>query len=98
MHSKRCLYGVKKDGGCKKKPGRKPKRSSRSRRKSRLKATYMTEERCKEALKEKIRINIREYKEGKYISRQQAIAVAYSTLSRKHPNCKKIFKRLRESR
>ena len=97
----RCPYGVKKDGGCKKKPGSKPNRSRsrrKSRRKSRRNVIYMTEARCKAALKEKIRINIREYKDGKYSSRQQAIAVAYSILSRKHPNCKKIFKRLRESR
>ena len=106
MTDKRCLYGVKKNGECKKKPGPKPKRSksrskSRSRRKSKRrsrkrKTTYMTEARCKSELKEKIKINMREYKEGKYNSRQQAIAVAYSVLSRKYPNCKKIFNRLRE--
>jgi hypothetical protein len=56
----------------------------------------MTAARCKAVLKEKIRQNINEYKDGRYSSRQQAIAVAYSQVSRKHPNCKKIFKRLKE--
>ena len=118
-----CTYGVKKSGGCKKKPGPKPgpklgarrtsrrrtsrrrtsrrrtsrRRSSRRRtsrrrtsrrRSSRRKNTYMTVSRCKSALKEKIRINTREYNNGKYANRKQAIAVAYSQIKKNYPQCK----------
>ena len=133
-----CSYGVKKLGGCKKKPGRKRrsnksrsskrrssrrrsskrrsskpsrKRSrrrrssklsrkrrsskrrsskpSRKRRSSKLskKSVYMKLD-CNAELKEKIKINTREYNNGKYSSRKQAIAVAYSQIKKKYPQCK----------
>jgi hypothetical protein len=45
---------------------------------------------CKEKLSEKIRINMREYKEnGRWKSPQQAIAVSYSQVLKKSPSCKK---------
>jgi hypothetical protein len=43
---------------------------------------------CKAELKEKIKINTREYNNGKYSSRKQAIAVAYSQIKKKYPQCK----------
>jgi hypothetical protein len=48
----------------------------------------MTIARCKSALKEKIKINMREYNNGKYANRKQAIAIAYSQIKRKYPQCK----------
>ena len=48
----------------------------------------MTITRCKDALKEKIRKNVLEYNNGKYANRAQAIAVAYSQINKKHPQCK----------
>ena len=48
----------------------------------------MTLARCKTALKEKIKINMREYNNGKYSNRKQAIAVAYSQIKKKYPQCK----------
>ena len=61
----------------------------RSRRRSRShKRSYMTLARCKTALKEKIKINMREYNNGKYSNRKQAIAVAYSQIKKKYPQCK----------
>jgi hypothetical protein len=103
---KPCSYGRKKDGNCKMKPGRpsrsrrmsrsvqtkKAGRPSRSRRMSRSVGRkkpklYMTVKRCKDTLKEKI---IKIKREGKY-SGKQAVAIAYSMTSRKHPNCKKLF-------
>lgn len=53
----------------------------------------MTATRCKTALQEKIRENMREWKTGRYSSKQQAVAVAYSIIGRKYPNCKRLFKR-----
>lgn len=46
---------------------------------------------CKEKLSEKIRINMREYKEGRWVSPQQAIAVSYSQVLKKSPSCKKVL-------
>jgi hypothetical protein len=43
---------------------------------------------CNAELKEKIKINTREYNNGKYSSRKQAIAVAYSQIKKKYPQCK----------
>ena len=117
-----CSHGVKKLGGCKKKPGRKPgsrrrsskpsrkrrsskpsrrRRSSKPSRKRRSskpgsrrrskkpskKNVYMKLD-CNAELKEKIKINTREYNNGKYSSRKQAIAVAYSQIKKKYPQCK----------
>lgn len=64
-------------------------RKRRSRRKSRSrKRQYMTVSRCKELLKNKIRVNMIEYNNGKYANRKQAIAVAYSQVTRNYPQCK----------
>ena len=88
MNRKSCSHGRKKDGNCKKKPGR-PSRSRKVSRSVRTKKrkVYMTVKRCKDTLKQKI-ITIK--REGKY-SGKQAVAIAYSMTSRKHPNCKKLF-------
>jgi hypothetical protein len=45
---------------------------------------------CKEYLSKKIAINIRE---GIYASNAQAIAVAYSQVSKKHPSCKRVLRK-----
>lgn len=56
---------------------------SRSRKPS--KSTYMTRSRCKTILNSKIRMNMVEYKNGRYSNRKQAIAVAYSQIKKKFP-------------
>jgi hypothetical protein len=60
---------------------------SKKRRKSKSK--------CKKYLQNKIRINMDEYKTGRYKSRSQAIAVSYSQVLKKHPRCKKSLRRKR---
>jgi len=48
---------------------------------------------CKEKLSEKIRINMREYKEkARWKSPQQAIAVSYAQVLKKSPSCKKSLR------
>ena len=42
---------------------------------------------CKQALQKKIKINIDEYKTGRWVSPKQAIAVSYSQVKRKYPQC-----------
>ena len=64
------------------------KKSRRSPRSRSRKSTYMTLARCKSELKDKIKINMREYNNGKYANRKQAIAVAYSQIKKKYPQCK----------
>ena len=48
---------------------------------------------CKLLLQEKIKKNIKEYKEGKFVSRAQAIAVAYSQVAKENPYCRRHLKR-----
>ena len=69
----------------------KPYRKSKvtTSRKSRMKKTLKKSPKkstrddfCKALLKEKIAYNMREYKSGRWKSRQQAIAVAYSQMRR----------------
>ena len=44
-------------------------------------------DKCEKRLKKKIGININEMKDGRYKSKEQAVAVAYSQLYKKHPEC-----------
>jgi len=47
---------------------------------------------CKDKVSAKIAINIRE---GRYVSRAQAIAVAFSQVQKDYPNCKRCLRRRR---
>jgi hypothetical protein len=61
-------------------------RIKRSRRRSRSRS------KCKKYLSKKIGINIAEFYNGFYMSKPQAIAVAYSQVRKSHPHCKRIIK------
>lgn len=71
------------------KPRKTLKKSVRKSRKSNKKDKNET--RCKNMLKDKIRVNIDEYKEGRYNSRAQAIAVSYAQVNKTRPSCKRYF-------
>jgi hypothetical protein len=60
----------------------KVKTSRKSRMKKTVKKSTIRDDFCKALLKEKIAYNMREYKSGRWKSRQQAIAVAYSQMRR----------------
>lgn len=60
------------------------RRSRSKRRRSKKCTTYLSK---------KIAINIAEFHRGKYVSKPQAIAVAYSQVRTKHPACKRILKK-----
>jgi hypothetical protein len=66
---------------------RKARRSRRGPRggKVHIKPNGMT---CKQFLSKKIADNMREFKAGKFKSREQAIAIAYSQVRRGNPRCK----------
>ena len=53
----------------------------------------LTKRSCQTKLKNKIRINMAEYKKGRFSSRQQALAVSYAQVKKKSPGCKRYFKR-----
>jgi len=53
-----------------------------------IKTSTFSKKFCSSELSKKIGINI---KEKKYISRKQAIAVAYSQINKKYPKCIKYF-------
>jgi hypothetical protein len=46
---------------------------------------------CKQRLSKKIGININEMKDGRYVSRAQAIAVAYKQIAKEFPHCKRFI-------
>lgn len=70
---------------------RKTKRKTRKTRKSRIPRG----KRCSDLLSEKIKINMKEYKRGKFVSRAQAIAVAYKQVGDEYPSCKPVFTKRR---
>ena len=61
----------------------------KSRRKSRKRSLG----KCRKYLGKKIGINIAEYNRGRWVSREQAIAVAYSEVLNKFPHCKQHLKK-----
>ena len=68
----------------KRKYKRKTKRKSNKKKKSKSISKSVS---CRDRLKNKIRINMHEYKSGRYKSRQQAIAVSYSQIRKMYPQC-----------
>ena len=76
-------------------PSRKKSYRKTSKRGSRkgAKRSSLTKRSCQTKLKNKIRINMAEYKKGRFSSRQQALAVSYAQVKKKSPGCKRYFKR-----
>ena len=70
------------------------KKSNRIRRKSIRRRRSRSKSKCRKYLSKKIAINIDEFKRGLFKSKKQAIAVSYSQVRKKHPACKRIFKKL----
>jgi len=66
-------------------------KTPRSKSKKRSYRKRLTKVECNKLLREKISINLDEFKEGLYKSRQQAIAVSYSQVKKKHPSCGRYF-------
>ena len=77
----------------KKSSPKKSMRSSPKKSKKRSRKSVSLKEKCQKWVSNKIAINMGEYKDGKYKSPKQAIAVAYSQVLKKHPECKKVLKR-----
>ena len=49
---------------------------------------------CKKRLQKKIEINMKEYeKDDKFVSREQALAVSYSQVASKYPECRRYYRR-----
>ena len=73
-------------------------KSRRSRRKLRRRSRRPrsgNKSRCRSLLSNKIAKNTREYKSGRYVSRQQGIAVSYSQIRKRHPECNRYTSRKR---
>ena len=64
-----------------------------SRKTTKKRSGSLTKRSCQTKLKNKIRINMAEYKKGRFSSRKQALAVSYAQVKKKSPSCKKYFKR-----
>ena len=72
---------------------RKPTRRGAVRKANGAKGDKAGKRSCQTKLKNKIRINMAEYKKGRFSSRKQALAVSYAQVKKKYPSCKKYFKR-----
>jgi hypothetical protein len=68
------------------------KKSIRKSRSRKEKNENKEKKTCKEHLSKKIAINLKEYKQGRYKSPKQAIAVSYSQVKKYYPECEKILK------
>lgn len=68
-----------------------------SRKKSSKKRSKSTHGKCREYLQKKIAINMEEYKQGRFVSPSQAVAVSYAMVLKKYPHCKRFLK-LRKSK
>ena len=66
--------------------------------KRRSKKSKRRSSKCKKYLQKKIGINISEFKNGLYVSKSQAIAVAYSQVRKKHPSCRRVIKKTKSPR
>jgi hypothetical protein len=69
---------------------RSPRKSSRRR------SPRKSSKKCRERLQKKIRINMAEYKSGRYSSRAQALAVSYAQVKKKYPSCKRSLSKKRK--
>ena len=49
------------------------------------------EKKCLKDFEKKKKINLDEYKKGKYVNNKQALAVTYSQVFRKNPKCEKYI-------
>jgi hypothetical protein len=74
---------------------KKSRRSIKSKGRNKIRKS---KSKCKKYLKDKIAINMGEYKSGLYSSRAQAIAVSYSQILKKHPHCKRSLRRKRSNK
>ena len=70
-----------------------PRRRSPRRKSSRRSRHRSPSKKCREHLQKKIRINMAEYKSGRYSSRAQALAVSYAQVKKKYPSCKRSLSR-----
>jgi hypothetical protein len=66
------------------------RKTSRGRPKKKMSKLSRT---CKTRLRNKIKINLDEYKKGRYVSRQQAIAVSYAQIKKKYPKCSRSLRK-----
>ena len=67
--------------------------TTKSRVRSKKQKHCCTKKSCRIALSKKIKQNMEEYRQGRYSSKAQAIAVSYSQISKKKPRCKHYFRR-----
>ena len=51
----------------------------------------LEEKKCLKEFEKKKKINLEEYKKGKYVNNKQALAVTYSQVFKKNPKCEKYI-------
>jgi len=53
---------------------------------------------CRQWLQDKIKVNMKELKKGRWVSRAQAVAVSYSQVKKSHPQCKRSLAKKRTTK
>lgn len=74
---------------------RRSRQNRKSVKRSKKRSVRKYRSKCKKYLQDKIAINMNEYKQGRYVSKAQAVAVSYSQVRKKHPSCKRILSKKR---
>ena len=93
LRSKTRKRGKNRKRSVKKRQTKKKQLRSRTKKRNYSKS-HPKKDKCYKYLKSKIKINMSEYKRGRYSSRQQALAVSYSQTKKKYPGCSRYFKRI----
>lgn len=75
-----------------------PKLSKKKSIKRSMRMKMKSTAKCQKLLAKKIGINMGEYRQGRYTSPKQAIAVAYSQVKKEHPTCKGPITKSRNKR
>lgn len=100
---KRSTY-AKRGGAKRRKTGGKRKKIVYGTRRTRTGKKYTVHKklpkgkRCSDMIAEKIAINMKEYKRGKFQSRKQAIAVAYAQVKKSYPSCRSTITKKRNKK
>ncbi len=75
-----------------------PKLSKKKSIKRSMRMKMKSTAKCQKLIAKKIGINMGEYRQGRYTSPKQAIAVAYSQVKKEHPTCKGPITKSRNKR
>ena len=69
----------------------KSKSITKSKSKTKSRTPKTSKKVCRKRLSKKISVNMKEYKSGRWKNRKQALAVSYSQIRKKYPECVRLL-------